>query len=271
MLHPEELAMNKLMFLAPLGVLLTSMSANAQSPFDGTWKIDVSKVDFSKKPDVYLLKDHMYSCESCTPPYTINADGRDQAVNGHPYFDTVAITVVNDQQIKEVDKKNGKVVGRSTVTVSSDGKTANFEFSDQSDTNGGPPVTGKGQSELVEPGPDGSHAVSGSWRVVKMDSMSSNGLTVTFKTSGDRVTMTNPTGQTYTAKFGGPDAPMKGDPGVTSVAVKRIGNTLEETDKRDGKVIGILKLTVEGDGRTANASYTDVQQNRTNSFVMAKR
>ena len=32
--------------------------------------------------------------------------------------------------------------------------------------------------------------------------------------------MTNPTGQTYTAKLDGADAPMKGDPGITSVSVK---------------------------------------------------
>lgn len=263
--------MKKLMFLAPFGVLVISLSANAQSPFDGTWKIDVNKVDFSKKPDVYLLKDHMYSCQSCTPPYTINADGTDQAVTGHPYFDTVAITVVNDHQMKEVDKKKGKIVGRSTMTVSSDGKTATFEFSDQSSPNGGAPVTGKGQLQLVEPGPAASHAVSGSWRVVKIDNMSDNGLILTFKTAGDHVTMKNPTGQSYTAQFGGPDAPMKGDPGVTSVSVKRTGNTLEETDKRNGKVIGVMKLTVQGDGKTAKGSYTDTQQNRTNSFVLAKQ
>ena len=68
--------------------------------------------------------------------------------------------------------------------------------------------------------------------------------------------MTNPTGQSYTAKMDGTDAPMKGDPGVTSVSVKKMGNnTIEEIDKRDGKVIGVMKATVSGN--TLNATYDD--------------
>jgi hypothetical protein len=36
--------------------------------------------------------------------------------------------------------------------------------------------------------------------------------------------------------WNGTDAPMKGDPSITSVSVKMIGkDMLEETDKRDGK------------------------------------
>ena len=84
--------------------------------------------------------------------------------------------------------------------------------------------------------------------------------------------MTNPTGQSYTAKLGGADAPMKGDPGITSVSVKMIGkDTLEETDKRDGKVIGILKMKVASDGKTAKGSYDDRLSNRTTRIDLAKQ
>ena len=67
----------------------------------------------------------------------------------------------------------------------------------------------------------------------------------TYKVSGDELTMTTPTGQSYTAKLNGPEAPCKGDPGTTSVAVKMMGkNTLEETDYRDGKPISVAKTVV---------------------------
>jgi hypothetical protein len=242
-----------------------------QSPFDGTWKIDMNKVHFSPKPDVFLLKDGMYSCKTCTPPYTVKADGTDQPVSGHPYFDTVAIQVVNDHEIKETDKKGGKTVATSDVVISPDGKTATVTFTDASNTNGGAPVTGKATSTLVAKGPAGSHAASGSWRADKMQSLSDNAIVWTYKVNGDELTMTNPTGQSYTAKFNGPDAPMKGDPGVTSVSLKKMGNTLEETDKRDGKVIGVLKLTVAPDGKTAKAAFTDTRQNRTTQFDAVKQ
>ena len=263
--------MKHLLLAAPVCLLLASSAFAQQSPFDGTWKIDMNKVTFPQKPDVFVLQNGMYSCKTCTPPYTIKADGTDQKVTGHPYFDTVAIKVVNDHEIQETDKKGGKTVATSETTVSPDGKTATFTFTDASNTNGGAPVKGKGTSTQVAKGPAGSHAASGSWRVDKLESLSDNAIVWTYKVKGDELTMTNPTGQTYTAKLNGPDAPMKGDPGVTSVSLKKMGNTLEETDKRDGKVIGVLKLTVAADGKTAKASFTDTRQNRTTQFDAVKQ
>jgi hypothetical protein len=264
--------MKRLLFLVPLGALLIPHSATAQSPFDGTWKISLSNVDWSKKPDVYLLDKGMYSCKTCTPAYTIKADGSDQAVTGHPYVDTIAIKVVNDHQIDETDKKGGKVVGTSTNIISADGKTSTWTFTDSSNTNGGPPVTGKGESTLVMKGPAGSHASSGSWRITKMENMSDNGLVFSYKVTGDSITMNSKSGQSYTAKLDGTDAPMKGDPGVSSVSVKKVSShVLEETDKRDGKAISVMTLTVSADGKTAKASALDKLQNRTTAFDLAKQ
>jgi hypothetical protein len=259
--------MKKLFFLVAFPALLLPMPATAQSAFDGTWKIDMNKVDFSKKPDVFLLQDGMYECKTCTPPYKIKADGSDQSVSGHPYFDTVAIKVVSDHEIDETDKKGGTVVATSTSTVSSDGNTLMFTFSDSSNSNGGPPVTGKGEAIREGKVPEGANAISGSWRTTKIESLSDNATVWSYKVSGDEITMTNPTGQSYTAKLNGTEAPMKGDPGVSSVSVKMKGkDTLEETDKRGDKVIGIFKMTVAADGKTAKASYDDKLQNRTTDY-----
>ena len=263
--------MKKLIFPVALAALLMPLLA-AQSVFDGTWKTDMNKVGFSKQPDVFLLQNGMYECKTCAPPYKVKADSADQSVSGYPYFDTVAIKLVNDHAIEETDKKGGKVVATSTSTVSPDGNTVRFTFSYSSNTNGGPPVTGQGEAARVAKGPAGSHAISGSWRTTKIEGMSDNGTTWTYKVSGGEITMTNPNGQSYTAKLNGADAPMKGDPGVTSVSVKTIGkDTLEETDKRGGKVIGVFKMTVAPDGKTAKASYNDKLQNRTTDYVITKQ
>jgi hypothetical protein len=264
--------MKRLSFLVMLSALLVPTLAAAQSAFDGTWKIDMNKVDFSKKADVFLLQNGMYACKTCTPPYEIKADGTDQSVSGHPYYDTVAIKVLNDHSIEETDKKGGKVVSTSTTTVSSDGDTVMFTFSDSSNTNGGPPVTGKGEATRVAKGPAGSNAISGSWRTTKIEGLSDNATVWSYKVSSDEITMTTPTGQSYTAKLDGTDAPMKGDPGVSSVSVKMIGkNTLEETDKRNGKVIAVFKMTAAADGKTAKASVDDKLQNKTTEFAVTKQ
>jgi hypothetical protein len=264
--------MKRLSFVVMLSALLVSTLAVAQSALNGTWKIDMSKVDFPKKPDVFLLQNGMYSCKTCAPPYTIKADGKDHVVRGHPYYDTVAIKVVDDHSIEETDKKDGKEVGTSTSTVSPEGDTMSFSFNDSSNTNGGPAVSGRGEATRVAKGPAGSNAISGSWRTTAIQGLSENATIFTYKVSGEEITMVAKTGQTYTAKLGGPDAPMSGDPGVTSVSVKMAGpNTLEETDKRNGKVIGVFTMTVAADGKTAKGSFDDKLQNRTTAFVATKQ
>lgn len=261
--------MNKLLLSGLLIAL--SVPAIAQNVFDGTWKFHLNDAQFPKKPDVFLLQDGMYQCKTCVPTIDVKADGQDQPVKGHPYYDSVSIKVVDDRTIEEVDKKDGKTVATSKTVVSQDGKTATFDFTDSSNTNADP-VTGKGTSTQVAKGPAGSHAVSGSWVTSKMETLSDNGLTVTFKVEGDSLSMTNLTGQSYTAKLDGTEAPYKGDPGVTSVSVKSIGkNRIEETDKRDGKVLSVARWTASSDGKTMTVKVEDKLHGTHSQFTATKQ
>jgi hypothetical protein len=263
--------MKKLLLFGLLIALAVSVPAIAQNAFDGTWKFHLNDAQFPKKPDVFLLQDGMYQCKTCVPPIDVKADGQDQPVKGHRYYDSVSIKVVDDRTIEEVDKKDGKTVTTSKTVVSQDGKTANFEFTDSSNTNADP-VTGTGTITQVAKGPAGSHAVSGSWVTSKMDTLSDNGLMVTFKVEGDSLSMTNLTGQSYVAKLDGTEAPYKGDPGTTSVSVKNVGkNTIEETDKRDGKVISVALWTVGPDGKTMTLKIEDKLRGSNSQFMAAKQ
>jgi hypothetical protein len=264
--------MKKLMFVLALGVVSIPGIVGAQSAFDGTWKVDLASATPASKPDVFILQGGMYECKTCNPPYKIKADGTDQAISGNPYIDTVAIKVLDGHAIEETDKKGGKVVSKSTATVSTDGNTVAYSFTDSSNTNGGPPVEGKGEATLVSRGPTGSHPISGSWRVSKMESLSDNGAVWSYKVSGNEISMSTPTGQSYTAKLDGTEAPMKGDPGVTSVSLRMVGtDTLEETDKRGDKVISVSRMTVSKDGKRARISFEDKQQNRTSAINAVKQ
>lgn len=153
---------------------------SGQSGLSGTWKVDFTQADWSKKPDVFLLVGGTYECKTCEPPEKVKADGSDQPVTGSPYFNTAAIELVNDHQIKETYKKNGQVVISVTGTVSNDGDTLAFEFRDSSNTNGGPPATGKESETRLAKGPVGSHLISGSWQISKVESISANAATYTF-------------------------------------------------------------------------------------------
>jgi len=250
---------------------LTPGLGMAQSAFDGTWKVDLKTAKFPEKPDVYLLQDAMYHCKTCVPTIDIKADGQDQKVVGHPYYDTMIIKVVDDRTIEETDKKNGKVVATSKTWASADGNKLMFEFTDSSDSNADP-VTGKGEETRVAKGPVGSHAISGSWRASKMESVSDNGLVFTYRVAGDSLTMTNLTGQSYTAKLDGTEAPYKGDPGTTGVSVKKLDtNKMEETDKRDGKVISIARMTLSADGKSMTIAVDDKLHGTTMQLTALKQ
>jgi hypothetical protein len=252
-------------------LLLAPVIALAQSAFDGTWKVDLGKAQMPKKPNVFLLQYGRYQCKSCVPPIDIKADGQDHQVTGSPYIDTASVTVVDDHTIEETDKKGAKTVGTSKTVVAPDGKMATFEFSDSSATTGDP-VTGKGEMTRVAAGPVGSHAISGSWRASKMENISDNGITITYKVEGDTLNMSSPTGQSYSAKMDGTEAPFKGDPGTTAVSVKRTGkNAFEETDKRDGKVTTVVRASVDPDGKTMHFAVSDKLRGTSVQYVAQKQ
>lgn len=264
--------MNKPPLLLLPATLLLPALALAQSAFVGTWKADVTNnIQLPKKPSEYLLTGGTYTCKTCVPSYSVPADGQDHKVTGHPYFDTVAIKVVDDNTIQETDKKAGKTVTTVTTKVSANGTTASFDVSDSSASSGAP-VMVKGESARVAKGPAGSHAISGSWRATKFASVSDNGLLTTWTLSGTTLKMSNPTGQSYSAPVDGSDSPFMGDPGQTSVSIKKVDDrTIDEVDKRDGKVIGSAHLTVSADGKSMTVAWKDALHGSDGSYTNIKQ
>jgi len=260
--------MKKLMLAGLL--LLLPVLAVAQSPLDGTWKNDLSKIQFPTKPDVYVLQNRMYECKTCVPPINIKADGTDQKVTGDPYSDTMSVKVIDDHTVETTNKKAGKVVGTGKNSISSDGSTLTVSWTDSGEPSGGT-QTGTYTAKRVAKGSAGAHLLSGSWEGQKQEA-SDTAVTWTYKVNGDELTMHTLTGQSYTAKLDGTDAPYKGDPGTTSVSAKMLNkNTLEETHKRDGKVVWIGKLTIASDGKTATWVADDKLQGTTMQGVAVKQ
>jgi len=214
----------------------------------GTWKADLSTVQIDSKPDTFLLKDGKFTCSTCTPPLEVAADGAMHPMTGRPYADAVSVKVVDDHTVARAAQKGGKETGSSTMKVSPDGNTLTVNWKDSSTPNV-PPVTGEFTETRVAAAPAGAHAVSGSWKANKISSVSDDALTETYTVDGDTVTMKS-AGQSYTAKLGGPEVPMQGDIGGTTVNVSKVGdNGIRETFHRDGKVVSETTSTLGGDGK----------------------
>jgi hypothetical protein len=262
--------MKRVLWIGLLAALLLPAQARAQSAFDGTWKIDVNQTQLPTKPGVYVLLNGTYHCRTCIPPIDVRADGLDHKVAGDSCYDTVSIRVLDDRTVQETDKNDGRIVHTERITVAPDGNTAVWEFADSCDPKG-EEVTWKQISVRVAKGPVGSHPISGSWRAMRIVNSSEN-LTASMKLEGDNFSFADSTGQSYTAKLDGPDVPFNGDANKTMVSVKRLADdTLEETDKRAGKVVSVTRFTVSADGRTLNVAISDKLQGSSVQLVAEKQ
>lgn len=237
----------------------TPATASADA-INGTWKADINSVQFDAKPDDILLQNGTFSCKSCTPAYSVAADGAFHPVS-LPYADSDAVKVVDDHTITETSKKGGKQVGEQTMTVSNDGKTLTGSFTDSSTP--GTPSKGEFTETRVGAAPAGAHAVSGQWKPDKLANFNDAALTFTLNVSGDTFHSSSPDGTSIDAKVGGGDVPIKGDIAGTTASVSKSGNGYEVTRKRDGKVVGTTTYTLGADGKLNGVGHNELSGSTT--------
>lgn len=251
-------------------LFLFSALSFAQTPFDGTWIANLDTAQLSKKPNLFLLNNGMYSCSTCTPAIEVKADGQDHKVGGSDYINSVAIHVVDSRTIQETDKKDGRIVFKNMSIVSPDGKCLTSKFEEDF---GSQPIAGEQTYSRISNGPAGSHAISGSWRSEKLSKISTNnGIALTYTSKPDGLKMSANNGESYDAKFDGKQYTLQGDPGHTTVSIKKLGtHTLEEIYTRNGKVISTFQMSVSADGKAMTATAHDIAQDRTNHFTLNKK
>jgi len=268
---PRNYPMQKLSARMLGAFLVLPVLAMAQSTLDGTWKIDLGQAQLPQKPDVYLLQQGVYECKSCVPLIRVKANGEEQKVRGSPYFDKISVEVLDDHSITTTRSRDGSPVSTEKMTVAADGTTARSEFSDSSATNAAP-VTGGTEMTRVSNAPAGSHLISGSWRTTKFANVSDNALMFTYKTQGDVLSMSTPTGQSFAVKMDGAYAAYNGDPGTTSVSIHRIDrHTFQETDKRGAKVVSVTRMSVGGNGTSLKMVIHDTVHGTTTTLVAEKQ
>ena len=79
----------------------------------------------------------------------------------------------------------------------------------------------------------------------------------------------------YTVDYDGRDAPVKGDPGRDTTAMKQIDDrTFEQTNKKDGKVTTVSRFVYARDGKSRTQTTTGVNpqgQKINNTIVWLKQ
>lgn len=250
-------------------LLFLPFTVFGQSPFDGTWKTDMAASKLSHKPYVFAIKDGMYDCESCAPKISVKADGQDQPVTGQPY-DTLAVKVTDPNTMQTAGKKAGKPTFEQTRTLSQDGRTLTVSTTSYP-ADGSQPFKTEAKFTRVSKGPAGSDAISGSWRVENVNEDTA-GLTTTWKESGNSLSMSTPTGESWEAQVDGKESPVKGIYANETVSLKKSGDrSVEVTYKRDGKVYIVQKITVSTDGKKMTTVSDNKWTGRVSTFIDEKQ
>jgi hypothetical protein len=253
-----------------VGALFVAADSYAQSPFDGTWRVELTQTKFSPKPLSFYISQGWFHCEnSCNPAYDVAVDGQDHAVSGHAY-DTVSVTIVDPHSIKVVSKKGGSAMWEQTRTVSADGRTLTVKATDHP-MSGGQPTTYEIVAKRSGKAPSGVHATSGNWVIVKQSGSGSE-LMTTYKMNGDELTMNAGSGESYTAKLDSTDSPVSHAYGWDTVSLKKLNDhSIEETDKRAGTVTDVSTMTVSANGKTMTVVDNDQLANRTSTYTAIKQ
>lgn len=248
-------------------LLLTTSPILAQTRFDGTWMMKMDTLQFSGTPEEYLVDQGLYRCLSCVPPVDVKSDGSDQKVAGHDaYYDTMSARILDERSVEFIFKKHGKVVARSSETVSPDGKTMLEAFTNTADPD---PVIGKAGFIRVGDAPAGAHALSGKWQMRTIKNATEAGTLTTYRSIPGGLKILNGR-QSYDVKFDGKDYPIGGDRHAT-VSLKLIDDfTMEEVDKNDGKILTIIRMSVSQDGKTMKVESSDKQRGGTMTYTAEK-
>jgi hypothetical protein len=254
--------------LLAIAVLFPSILL-AQNPFDGTWKTIFDQSTLSPKPISFSVSKGTYDAFTAVPEIHVKADGQDQPVSGHPY-NTIAVTELDAHTVQVVYKKDGKMMRELIYTVTDDGRTLTYKSKAYS-PGGDQITTTEATMERVGEVPTGANATSGSWRSQKR-SASENELLATYTRSGDGLTFSKPTGETWTAKLDGKDYPVKGSYRVDAVSLKQLeGNEIEASYKREGKLIEVDKIRISNDGRKMTRVAESKLTGRVSTYVAEKQ
>jgi hypothetical protein len=248
-------------------LLFLTSAVLAQSRFDGTWEMKTDTLHFSGAPEEYVIDKGIYHCLTCVPKVDVKADGTDQKVTGHPYFDTIAVLILDDHAVKFMMKKDGLPTFSCVETVAPEDRTMTEDFINISEAE---TVTGKAGFTRVAKGPPGAHVLSGKWSMQTVKNATAAGTITTYRSTADGVKISDGS-QSYEAKFDGKDYPV-GEHANATVALRLIDEyTIEETDKQDGKVMTVARFTVSKDGKSMRVESSDKQRGGTMTYTAEKK
>jgi len=208
---------------AALCAAFVPVHAMAASPFDGTWKQDIASAKMSQEPDAYVLTGGMSRAKAV---FRLIRSRRTAQINLCPAI-RIRIWWPSTRPMRNnivlTDKKNGKTTETLTFKVAPNGRTIDVDFKGTSEN--GASYSGHGRAPSGSPrvprvqGPFPARGLR-----TGLTNASDSIVTTTTRSTARCWTMTDPTGDTTRQKMDETEAPVKGNPGITTVTVKKNGS-----------------------------------------------
>ena len=235
--------MKKPVLICVLAFTLPALAA--ESPFVGTWKLDLSKSHVTGDTFTYSKAPNgMMHYDNGATSVEFGIDGKEYpTTSGH----TTTWTADSDHSWTSVNKFNGTVIGTAHRELSADGKTLTLHaVGKQAD---GTPY----DETIVFTRVSGTSGLIGTWRSTKYTQQESSTITISFPSPGVIKWENVEDKGSFTGKTDGSDLPYTSPTmsGNFTVSVKMDGpRKLSNTTKRDGKTIQYGTDAVSADGKT---------------------
>jgi hypothetical protein len=232
--------------------LLLSWPAFADSPFDGTWKLNTSKSHLEGDTMTYAdAGSGSLKYTDSDQTYTFKPDGTSFTT---PFGTERTFTKTGDDSYTATSKRGGVLLRTTTIKVSSDGKTLSEESK-------GTKPNGDNFDDTftyvrITPGT----GLIGGWKSTEVKLSSPNSLTIQSDAS-DGVTLTlSAIKATCQAKWDGKDYPTNGPtvPDGLTLAVSKTGpSSFKLVQKVKGKVLEFAHYRLAKDGKTLTMKGTN--------------
>ena len=228
--------------------LLVTQPAAAESPFNGTWLMDLASLQRPPEITTFSLGHGVFSRAAHGAGLAVKADGRVHAVASDNYVDAVAVSVLGPRRVREIDRLHGKIVYTVSYDVSADGRTMTERVVIFSNPDHKPIPTVTTRSRIGRPG-RGS-PMSGQWQATGSTTTRGH-LTRQFRLVGNRFSSRDPSGYGFDAELGGPPVPVRGDAATAQSAVTMPDErTIVEQGFVNGAPTVTKTMTLLPDGRT---------------------
>lgn len=245
-----------------VAILVTAPSLAASDPFIGKWKLNPSKSKMSDQMKVDSLGANKYSFDFGSGGETIVADGTDQPGNAGT---TLSVAVLGPDTWKVVRKQNGRILITAIWTLSKDGNELTDDFT-SIDPNGSTHNTKYLYKRMA-----GGQGFAATWVsatqtmnsdfVLEVRPYEGNGLS--FVAGSER--------QTMSLKFDGKDYPNSAVAGLVFSGKRINTQSLEITDKMNGKEIVKQQVEISSDGKTLTMTRRGMGQSMPNIMVFERQ